>query len=195
LGEHGLLEPLEQRHPGAQRLGEVELAAHGRGGDLLDPVTHAGVLGDQLDHLLGEEGRVDVRDQKAGRGGGRGLRARPCRHGILRCNGAMTVPLPSAVIPDSVTTQPAARSPSSSRPIWVGGGTTTSLSMVARWIWQWRPTVTPSISTESDTFDHELMRTPGESTELEPGAPETTTPGEMIEATAEPPRPGPPCPN
>src|SRR5699024_5036012 len=115
---------------------EVELAAHRGGGDLLDPVAHAGVLGDQLDHLLGEEGRVDVRDQQPGHSGGRGLRACPCRHGMLRGHGVMTVPLASTVLPVSVTTQPRARSFSASRPIWVRGGTTTSLSMIARWIWQ-----------------------------------------------------------
>src|SRR5699024_5981599 len=105
------------RHPGTQRLREVELAAHGGGGDRLDLLAHAGVVGDQLDHLLGEEGRVDVGDQQSG-------------HGV------MTVPLPSTVMPVSVTTQPPARTFSSSRPIWVRGGTTTSLSMIARWIWQ-----------------------------------------------------------
>src|SRR5690606_8037785 len=103
----------------------------------------------------------------------------------------MTVPLPITVMPESVTTQPRARSFSASRPIWVRGGTTTSLSMIARWIWQCRPTVTPSISTESETVDQEFTRTPGESTELETEAPETTTPGEMTESTAEPTRPGP----
>src|SRR5699024_8930363 len=164
-------------------------------GDLLDPVTHAGVLGDQLDHLLGEEGRVDVRDQQAGRGGGRGLRARPCRHGMLRGHGVMTVPLPSTVIPDSGTTQPRARSSSSASPVVVRVDTAMCVSLIARWIWQWRPTLTLPISTESDTVDHELMRTPGESTQLETWVPETTTPGEMIESTAEPTRPGPACTN
>src|SRR5690606_7145870 len=114
-----------------------QLAAHRGGGDLLDPLAHARVLGDELDDLLGQERGVDIRDQQAG-------------------HGAITVPLPSTVMPDSVTTQPRARSFSGSRPIWVRGGTTTPLSMIARWIWQWRPTVTSSISTESETFDQEF---------------------------------------
>ena len=99
--------------------------------------------------------------------------------------------MPITVIPDSVTTKPRARSCSASRPIWVRGGITTFLSMMARWIWLWRPMETPSITTESETEDHEFMRTPGETTELETCAPEITTPGEMIESTAEPMRPGP----
>src|SRR5699024_907439 len=80
----------------------------------------------------------------------------------------------------------------SSRPIWVRGGITTFLSMMARWIWQWRPTETSSMITESETDDQEFSRTPGDSTELDTWEPETTTPGEMIESTAEPTRvPGP----
>ena len=78
----------------------------------------------------------------------------------------MTVPLPSTVMPDSVTTQPRARSFAGSRPIWVRGGTTIPLSRIARWIWQWRPTITSSISTESETLDHEFTRTPGDRIEL-----------------------------
>src|SRR5690625_334123 len=181
LLEHGFLETFEQRDPGPQRLREVELAAHRGSGDLLDPVAHAGMLGDQFDDLLGEERGIDIGDEQS---------ARPL--GDRSVHGSMTVPFPITVIPDSVTTQPRARSAFSSRPIWVRGGITTFLSMMARWIWQWRPTETSSMITESETDDQEFSRTPGDSTELDTWEPETTTPGEMIESTAEPTRvPGP----
>src|SRR5699024_8817327 len=99
--------------------------------DLLDPVAHAGMLGDQFDDLLGEERGIDIGDEQS---------ARPL--GDRSVHGSMTVPFPITVIPDSVTTQPRARSAFLSRPIWVRGGITTFLSMMARWIWQWRPTET-----------------------------------------------------
>src|SRR5699024_11636065 len=79
--------------------------------------------------------------------------------------------------------------------IWSGRGTTKHWSRHGRWMWQCRPTITSSISTESETVDQEFTRTPGDSTELETEAPETTTPGEITESTAEPTRPGPACTN
>src|SRR5699024_11681931 len=50
-------------------------------------------------------------------------------------------------------------------------------------------------SSDLEPVDQEFTRTPGDSTELETEAPETTTPGEITESTAEPTRPGPACTN
>src|SRR5690625_6006264 len=76
------------------------------------------MLGDQFDDLLGEERGIDIGDEQS---------ARPL--GDRSVHGSMTVPFPITVIPDSVTTQPRARSAVSSRPIWVREGITTFLSM------------------------------------------------------------------
>ncbi len=46
--------------PLVQRLGEVDLAAHGCLGDSADLVLHAGVCGKHLDHLALDEGGVDI---------------------------------------------------------------------------------------------------------------------------------------
>src|SRR5690606_32095795 len=51
---------LEQRDPAAQRLLEVEFAAHRLGGDPGDLVGAAGVLGEQLDDLALDQRGVDV---------------------------------------------------------------------------------------------------------------------------------------
>ena len=93
-------------------------------------------------------------------------------------------------MPDSVTVNPRARSCSWSSPIRARSGITTFLSMIARWIWAYRPTSTSSMSTESVTWAHECARTPGERIEPLTVAPETTTPGDTIESTAWPSRPG-----
>ena len=54
------LEPGEQRHPLAQRRGEVELAAHGGRGHLRHLLGAAGPGGQQVDHLVLDEGGVHV---------------------------------------------------------------------------------------------------------------------------------------
>src|SRR5690606_14816215 len=64
LVEHGRGQPFEQGHAAAQRLGEVDLAAHGLLGDPGDLVETAGVGGQQLDDLAADEGGVDVHDDE-----------------------------------------------------------------------------------------------------------------------------------
>ena len=58
------VDALEQRDPGAQRLLEVELAAHRRLGDLGDLGLAAGVRGEHLDHLALDQRGVDVHDDQ-----------------------------------------------------------------------------------------------------------------------------------
>src|SRR5690606_28145384 len=205
----------EGRDALAQRLGEVDLTAHRPLGDLGDLGARARVVGEELDDLLLDEGRVDVHDEEpdravgAARGGG-GHRGAPrgggglgqgrARRGVAHDAGrgrahATTVPLGTTVMPDSVTVNPRARSCSGSSPMRACSPTTTVLSMIARWICAWRCTWTPSMSTESETDDHECRYVPGESTEPTAVAPEMMTPGETIESAACPRRPRPACTN
>ena len=65
LVERGLVEPGEQRDPGAQRLLEVDLTAHRRAGDLRDLVLDARVRREHLDHLALDQGRVHVEHDQA----------------------------------------------------------------------------------------------------------------------------------
>ena len=58
--EHGGVEALQGGHPGGQRLGEVELAGHGPLGDGRHLIAGAGLVGQQLDGLVLDEGGVDV---------------------------------------------------------------------------------------------------------------------------------------
>ena len=60
LVERRGVDALEQRDPRAQRLLEVELAAHRRLGDPGDLGLAAGVRGEHLDHLALDQGGVDV---------------------------------------------------------------------------------------------------------------------------------------
>ena len=64
LVERRLRHALEQRDPLAQRLLEVDLAAHGPLGDLGDLGLAARVGGDHLDDLALDEGGVDVHDDE-----------------------------------------------------------------------------------------------------------------------------------
>ena len=57
-------QPLEGSHPLAQAVGEVELAAHGSGGDRRDLGLATGVAGEQLDDLVLDQGGVDVHDDE-----------------------------------------------------------------------------------------------------------------------------------
>lgn len=65
LLEDLLRQPFEQRDPPDQRLGEVELAAHGVVGDPGDLVQAPGVPGQQLDDLVLDQRRVDVHHDEA----------------------------------------------------------------------------------------------------------------------------------
>ena len=65
LVERGLVEPGEQRDPGAQRLLEVDLAAHRGTGDLRDLGLDARVRREHLDHLALDEGGVHVEHDQA----------------------------------------------------------------------------------------------------------------------------------
>ena len=81
----------QRRDPLAQALGEVELTAHRTLGDRRHRLASAGVIGDELDHLVLDERRVDVEhDEQA-------------RHRTV-------IPLPTTVIPPSVTVNPRSRS-------------------------------------------------------------------------------------
>ena len=57
-------EPGEGGHPGAQALGEVEVATHGGRGHLGDLGLRAGVPGQQVDHLVLDQGGVHVHDHQ-----------------------------------------------------------------------------------------------------------------------------------
>src|SRR6478752_3821157 len=57
-------QPREDRHPGVQALGEVQLAAHGRLGHRRYFLAFAGVGGQELDHFLLDEGGVHVHDEE-----------------------------------------------------------------------------------------------------------------------------------
>ena len=89
-------------------------------------------------------------------------------------------------MPDSVTVKPRSRSRSASMPTMAPSSTTTYLSRMARLTTVLRPTVTPSMRTDSRTEDQEFTRTPGDSTEEMTSPPDTMTPGETIESTAWP---------
>ncbi len=65
LLEGGRVDALEQRDPVAERLLEVQLAGHGRGGDALDLRELAGVLGEHLDDLALDQRRVHVEHDQA----------------------------------------------------------------------------------------------------------------------------------
>src|SRR5690606_8682108 len=106
-----------------------------------------------------------------------------------------TVPFGTTTRPLSVTVNPRARSSSWSTPIRARSLTTTFLSTIARCTCAYRCTCTSSMSTELDTFDHECRCTPGESTDPAACAPEMSTPGDTIDSTACPMRPGPTCTN
>ena len=60
-----LVEPGQQRDALAQRCLEVELARHRAGGDVGDLVAAAGLLGQQFDDLVLDQGRVDVQQRPA----------------------------------------------------------------------------------------------------------------------------------
>ena len=78
----------EDRHPGMQALGEVELAAHGRFGDRSDLLLLPGVGSQQLDDLLLDQRGINIHDQElAGRlpeGGGDNGRVHPGEAGGRR---------------------------------------------------------------------------------------------------------------
>src|SRR5699024_5111206 len=94
----------------------------------------------------------------------------------------------TTVTPSAVMVKPRAASSSRSTPTVAPSATTTDLSRIALLTFACRPTWTPSISTDPDTWDQECTRTSGESTEELTSPPETTTPGEMIESVACPTR-------
>src|SRR3954454_11148140 len=105
------------------------------------------------------------------------------------------IPLPTTVMPESVTWKPRERSSSGSIPIRAPSATTTFLSRIARRTTACPPTSTPSISTLSLTVAQLCASTFGESTEFSTSAPDTTHPGDTIEFTACPMRPCHPCTN
>ena len=65
LVHHRRVEPRQQRHPRVQRLLEVQLAAHRRPPSPRRPSSsQPGVRGEELDHLVLDERRVDVHDDQ-----------------------------------------------------------------------------------------------------------------------------------
>ncbi len=65
-GEHGCRQALQQRHTGAQRLGEIQFPRHGAGRDPRHAVAHSRGLAQQVDDLLVDQRGVHVHDQQSG---------------------------------------------------------------------------------------------------------------------------------
>ena len=92
LSEDRLRHPPQGGDTLAQRVGEVELAAHRPGGDGGHPLARAGALGDELDDLLLDERGVGVHDQQPGaqpRQGPGGPPAAHARRGSRCAHGPM----------------------------------------------------------------------------------------------------------
>ena len=70
--DRGILQPLEQRHAFMQRAGEVQFAAHRPLGDFRDLRLDPRIVGQLVDALDGDHGRIHVGDQQF-------LLARLCR--------------------------------------------------------------------------------------------------------------------
>ncbi|BDZ47057.1 hypothetical protein GCM10025866_29660 [Naasia aerilata] len=79
---------------------EVELTLHRALGDVRDPLEAARGLGEELDDLVLDEGRVDIE-----------------HHQVPGCYADTRSPLPTTVIPVSVTVNPRSRSRSASMPM------------------------------------------------------------------------------
>src|SRR5216683_7634949 len=118
--------------------------------------VHAGAAIDLGRVLPGQQGDVDLAE-------GRG-------HGVT------SWPLPTTVMPPAETTKPRARSWSLSTPTTALSGTTTFLSRMAFSTTACLPMVVLCMMTDRSTLDQELIRTPGDRTELRTKPPETTTP-------------------
>ena len=102
LLEDGLVESRQRRHAFAEARCEVELAAHRPLGDLGHEGEAARGIRQQLDGLLADEGRIGVEHDEGA------ARAARCRagHALARTR----EPLPTTVMPLSVTMNPRARS-------------------------------------------------------------------------------------
>ena len=68
--EHALIQTGKQPHALLERLLKVELAAHGAFGDPRNLLAHAGLLAQQVDDLLVDEGGVDIHNDEACSHGG-----------------------------------------------------------------------------------------------------------------------------
>jgi hypothetical protein len=65
LLDHALGQPLEQRHAARQRLGKVEFAAHGAFGHLGDLRLESRIVGQLVDALDGNHGRIHIGHEQA----------------------------------------------------------------------------------------------------------------------------------
>src|SRR5690606_16926339 len=133
--EHRHGEPGEGRDAVAEALLEVELAVHRLEGDLGDAIARAGLVREELDHLVLDERGVDVEhDEESGHVRGGAFRFDPRRppgeRGGYSC--VTCTPLPTTVMPVPVTVKPRRRSASWSTPTVAPASTTTSLSRIAR---------------------------------------------------------------
>ena len=64
LFDDGLIQPFEQRDPRVERGGEIEFAAHRAFGHLGDLLLDPGIVGQFVDALDGDHGRIHVGDQQ-----------------------------------------------------------------------------------------------------------------------------------
>ncbi len=115
VGEDRLGEAPQRRDAFLQRGREVEFAAHRAIGDRRDLRERTRPRGQQLDDLLLDECRIDVKDEET-----------TLAHAVI------TVPLATTVRPDSVTVKPRAMSASRSMPTRAFSSTMTLLSKMAR---------------------------------------------------------------
>src|SRR5215207_1407799 len=177
--EHPHIESLERRDPLAEARREVELAAHRAFGDRGDVLEAPGGLGEQLDGLFPNQRGVGIEhDEQAASSAAGGRTA----HAAARTR----EPLPTTVMPLSVTMKPRATSSARSTPMRAPASTTTSLSRMARC------TVAPasmrarSKRIESATCAPEPTIAHGPSTLRSTCAPEMTEPSETIESMTVP---------
>ena len=73
LGEHGFRQVLQQRDPFGESRGEIEFAIHRPAGDLGDMLAQPDEFGQFVEHLVFDDGRLQVSDEDALAAPGGGL--------------------------------------------------------------------------------------------------------------------------
>ena len=92
--EDARIESGEQSHAFVERLGKVELAAHGALGDVGHLLAHAGLFAQKVDDLLVDKGRVDIHDDEPTVVGGCGVAgSHVCAFLRIRCTYCSECPL------------------------------------------------------------------------------------------------------